>query len=155
MVTTTKYFCEIRCLNQNTVINKITCVLKTQNKTLTLHYYTLFTSGGGEANLNSVIHTGQVTSSSQSWHVGIDNHLAHIYTYRQLRERKPEYPVRTQASTGRTCKLCTERPCPSQISNNRPITTEHSTQDGVPFIYMKAAHWRIKPKMLESLGFCA
>lgn len=87
MVTTTKYFCEIRCLNQNTVINKITCVLKTQNKTLTLHYYTLFTSGGGEANLNSVIHTGQVTSSSQSWHVGIDNH-SRLHLHLQATSRK-------------------------------------------------------------------
>lgn len=29
---------------------------------------------GGEANLSSVIHTGQVSSLSQMRHVGIDNH---------------------------------------------------------------------------------
>lgn len=72
MVTTTKYFCEIRCLNQNTVIDNL-CVENSEQDINTALLY-LIHIWGGEANLNSVIHTGQVTSSSQSWHVGIDNH---------------------------------------------------------------------------------
>lgn len=64
MVTTTKYFCEIRCLNQNTVINNL-CVENSEQDNNTALLY-LIHIWGGEANLNSVIHTGQVTSSSQS-----------------------------------------------------------------------------------------
>ena len=44
---------------------------------------------------------------------------------------------------------------PLQISNNGPITTEHSPQDGSPVTHMKAAHWHMKLKMLDNLGFSA